>query len=199
MYYFASVRIAALLLLFLTARAPAQDKKDVPAAKPKDENVIGIGVALPQNQSRRPVALEWEHTQLVRFLKESSVKKGDPRKFEVIALQSASSKDAFRECSNKKCDFVVLTTFVDSSLDSGATVTPGGVRVNPPPLGLPLSRCCANLMFKILAPGHSRSVADGLIAAPQGLTDEDAPAEVIRLAASQIAKEVRKKQPPVSE
>jgi hypothetical protein len=199
MHRFAPLRIAAFSLLFLAIPIPAQDNKDVPAEKTKDENVIGIGVALPQNQSRHPVALAWEHTQLMRFLKESSVKKGDPRTFEVIALRSTSPKDAFRECPDKKCDFVVVATFVDSSLDSPVTLTPDGVRVNPPPLGLPLSRCCANLMFKILAPGRSRPVADGLVAAPEGLTDEDAPAEVVRLAASQIAKEVRKKQPPLGE
>ncbi len=193
------LRIAAFSVLFLATPMPAQDNKDSPAPIIKDENVIGIGVALPQNQSRRPVSLAWEHTQLVRFLKDSSVKKGDPRKFEVIPLKSTSQKDAFQECPDKKCDFVVVTTFVDSTLDSGVAVTPDGVRVNPPPLGLPLSRCCANLMFKILAPGRSRPVADGLVAAPEGLTDEDAPAEVVRLAASQIAKEVRKKRPLLGE
>ena len=194
----ATLRIAAIPLFFLAIQVLAQNK-DALVAKAKDENRIGIGVALPQNQSRRPVALEWEHTQLVRLLKDASIKKGDPRKFEVIPLQSTSQKDAFRECPDKKCDFVVLTTFVDSSLDSGVALTPDGPRLNPPPLGLPLSRCCASLMFKILAAGHSRPVANGLIAAPNGLTDEDAPTEVIRLAAIQIAKDVRKKQPPLSE
>jgi len=196
---FAPLRIVALPLLFLAIQVAAQDNKDGGSTNAKDENVIRIGVAVPQNQSRRPVALEWEHTQLVRLLKDLSIKKGDPRKFEVIPLQSTSQNDAFRECSDKKCDFVVLTTFVDSSLDSPVAVNPGGVRINPPPLGLPLSRCCANLMFKIMAPGRSRPVADGLIAAPEGLTDEDAPEQVIRLAASQIAKEVRKKRPPLRE
>lgn len=134
----------------------------------------------------------------MRSLQDLTNPKGSARKFDVLQLKSASPKHAFRECP-KRCNFLVVTTFVDTLRDSGVAATPDGVRVNPPPLGLPLSRCCASLEYKILVPGHPRPFASGLVEMPVGFTSEDGPQIVIRLAADRIAKEVQKTTPPLGE
>jgi hypothetical protein len=194
-----SISTVAFLLFFLVSfLALGQGQKDTPPENAKAENLIGIGVGLPQNQSRRPVALSWEQTQLVRSLQELTGQNGSSRKFDVLQLKSASPKHAFKECP-KRCNFVVVTTFVDTLRDSGVAATPDGIRVNPPPLGLPLSRCCASLEYKILVPGHPHPFARGLIEMPEGYTSEDAPQILIRLAADRIAKEVQKTTPPLGE
>jgi hypothetical protein len=170
-----------------------------PPEHPKDQNLIRVGVAEPQNLSRRMINVPWEQTQLLANLKDLSNKKKDPRKYEIIKLGSRTRNDAMEECAEKKCDFVVTTTFVDPDREPMISPGPGGVGINPPVFGNADPRTRVTVDFALLVPGRLRPVADGRSVAPEGLNDQDAPDEAIRQAASRIASELRKKRPPMTE
>jgi hypothetical protein len=190
---------AAVCTLFVSANLTLAQTGGPPPERPKDSNVIRVGVAEPQNLSRRMINVPWEQTQLLTTLKDLSNKKKDPRKYEIVKLESRTRNDAMEECAEKKCDFVVTTTFVDPDREPMISPGPGGVGVNPPVFGNADPRTRVTVDFALLVPGRLRPVADGRSVAPEGMNEQDAPDEAIRQTASRIASELRKKRPPMTE
>jgi hypothetical protein len=191
--------LAAVCTPFVSVVLTLAQTAGPPPERPKDSNLIRVGVAQPQNLSRRMINIPWQLTQLVTSLKDLSNKKKDPRKYDIVTLQSRTRNDATEECAEKKCDFVVTTTFVDPDREPLIAPGPRGVGINPPVFGKGDPRTRVSVDFAILAPGHLRPIAEGRSVAPEGMNEQDAPDEAIRQAASRIASELRKKHPPLSE
>lgn len=161
-----------------------------------DTRTVRVCVAVMENRSGRSVSPVWERDQLVRELKRKGTERKSPIVLDVIALDGSSRESAGTEAADKKCDAFVLTTMVDPRRGPGASGGPDGIAPGPVVLGNAKVGQMLAIDFEILDVSDLRSIAEGTSTATvEENNDTRAADEAMRIAAHQIASELRKDRP----
>ena len=107
-----------LALSFLVAASQLWGQKIDEKISVDHGDIIRVGVAYPDPEitseaSRSSRTVFEDRDVLVRKMKELQSKSRDPRRIEVVELDTASLEIALREAKEKDCDFVAVTKFWD--------------------------------------------------------------------------------------
>jgi hypothetical protein len=192
--------IASLLAVTCASALGAQQQSNPPASKAR---TVRIGVALPLNESRFLVSVEWARNQVIRSLKSLQTERKSSLTIEPALLESQMKADALEEAAEKHCDYVLLTRIENFSKTGGVFVGPGGPESVPAVIGNVDPRKEMAVDFTVMRPGRPNPIFEGRTAAPTDPPSTAAPSDnsTFEDAANQIAlrvaRELRKQKPQI--
>lgn len=166
------------------------------------QSIVGVGVALPRNQSLVVFTPSWQRAQLVRAINQDGKGKKGAVSVKAIALEASSLADATDEAEKQKCGYFVLVTAVGPidriEDDNVSQVHPGEITS-----GSSLHMPDLQITFELFKVGSPAPLNEGMVVAHgteyQGQPTQDwndSVRQVMDSVAKRVIAEVRRQ--PVS-